>query len=149
MGSALKLPHEAWVLVCDGRKALFLRNEGDRLFPNLKVRQVLHGKDNPATHEQGTDRPGRVAMGTHRSATEQTDWHEIAEHRFASEISAALARLHHAEPLAGLVIVAPPRTLADLRHALPKDVRAAVLEEIDKDLTKMPADAIERHLTAA
>jgi protein required for attachment to host cells len=149
MGSALKLPHKAWVLVCDGRKALFLQNEGDKLFPNLKVRRVFHAADNPATHEQGTDRPGRAVMGTHRSAMDETDWHEIAEHRFAAEIAAALVRLHQAEPLESLVIVAPPRTLADLRHALPKEIRQAVLEEIDKDLTKIPADEIERHLTAA
>jgi protein required for attachment to host cells len=148
MSLALKLPHKAWVLVCDGRKALFLRNEGDKLFANLKVQRVFHATDNPATHEQGTDRPGRAALGTHRSAMAQTDWHEIAEHRFAAEIVGALAQLHQAEPLGNLVIVAPPRTLADLRYALPKEIREVVMEEIDKDLTKIPADEIERYLTA-
>jgi protein required for attachment to host cells len=149
MGLALKLPHEAWVLVCDGRKALFLRNEGDKVYANLHIQRVFHAADNPATHEQGSDRPGRAAMGTHRSAMGDTDWHEIAEHRFAAEIASAVVKLHNDAPLAGLVIVAPPRTLADLRHALPKQVHEVVLEEIDKDLTKMPADEIERHLTAA
>jgi len=33
----LKIPHNAFVFVGDGRKALFLRNEGDEKFPNLKT----------------------------------------------------------------------------------------------------------------
>ena len=36
----LRIPHDAFVLVGDGRKALFLRNDGDEKFPNLKVEQV-------------------------------------------------------------------------------------------------------------
>lgn len=31
--SLLKIPHNAFVFVGDGRKALFLRNEGDEKFP--------------------------------------------------------------------------------------------------------------------
>ena len=53
----LKIPHNAFVLVGDGRKALFLRNEGDEKFPNLKAESVFE-TENPATHEQGSDRPG-------------------------------------------------------------------------------------------
>ncbi|HTO65983.1 MAG TPA: hypothetical protein VMM15_32565 [Bradyrhizobium sp.] len=36
----LKIPHDAFVLVGDGRKALFLRNEGDEKFPNLKAERL-------------------------------------------------------------------------------------------------------------
>jgi protein required for attachment to host cells len=35
--SKLRIPHDAFVFVGDGRKALFLRNEGDEKFPNLKT----------------------------------------------------------------------------------------------------------------
>ena len=50
--SWLKIPHNAFVFVCDGRKALFLRNEGDEKFPYLKTEAVFED-DNPSTHEQG------------------------------------------------------------------------------------------------
>ena len=42
-------------------------------------------RDNPPTREQGTDRPGRssASVGVARSAMEETDWHDIAEERFA------------------------------------------------------------------
>ena len=70
---AIHIPHDALVLVGDGRKALFLRNHGDAKFPDLKVEQVF-ADVNPATHEQGTDKPGRsyASMGPGRSAVEST-----------------------------------------------------------------------------
>ena len=45
-----------------------------------------------------------------------------------------------------LVIVAPPRALADLRHAIHADVKSRIIAEIGKDLTKHPVDEIEKHL---
>ena len=48
-----------------------------------------------------------------------------------------------------LVVVAPPKTLADLRNAFHADVKARVIAEINKDLTKHPVGEIETHLTAA
>ena len=83
--SKLAIPHDAFVFVGDGRKALFLRNEGDEMFPNLVTERVFVD-ENPPTHEQGTDRPGRAFPSAHaigHSAMETTDWHEIEEHRFA------------------------------------------------------------------
>ena len=91
----LALPHDAVVFVGDGRKALFLRNAGDAKFPNL-VTESVFAEDNPATRDQGSDRPGRsfaAAHSTQRSAMEPTDWHEIEEHRFVQRVSAALEAL--------------------------------------------------------
>jgi protein required for attachment to host cells len=45
-----------------------------------------------------------------------------------------------------LVIVAPPRILADLRRALHPDVKARVVAEINKDLSKHPVWEIERRI---
>ncbi|MDP3075923.1 host attachment protein, partial [Bradyrhizobium sp.] len=46
-----------------------------------------------------------------------------------------------------LVVVAPPRTLAELRDAFHSDVKACIIAEINKDLTKQPVWEIEKHLT--
>src|SRR5215467_14615722 len=35
--SKLEIPHDAFVLVGDGHKALFLRNAGDAKFPDLRI----------------------------------------------------------------------------------------------------------------
>jgi len=59
----LKIPHDAFVFVGDGRKAMFLRNEGDAMFPYLKTERVFVD-ENPPSHEQGTERPGRISKGS-------------------------------------------------------------------------------------
>jgi protein required for attachment to host cells len=143
--------HDALVFVGDGRKALFLRNEGDAKFPNLKTEQVFVDH-NPPTHDQGTDKPGRVFAGTgagnvgRRSAVEPTDWHEIEEHRFVHKVAEALEKLVRERSTKALIVVAPPRVLAELRHAFHADVKSRIIAELDKDLTKQPVYEIEKHL---
>ncbi len=147
----LAIPHDAFVFVGDGRKALFLRNAGDEKFPNLVTERVIVDVENPPTHEQGTDSPGRTFASAHATncgAMETTDWHEIEEHRFAQRVSAALERLVRERAAPALVVVAPPRALADIRRALHPDVKARIVGEIDKDLTKHPVRDIERLILA-
>jgi len=148
--SKLAIPHDALVFIGDGRKALFLRNAGDAKYPDLKVERVF-AEENPPTHEQGTDRPGRgvESSGTHRrSSVEQTDWHHLEEHRFTQRVAAALEDLVRKRGVPALVIVAPPRTLADLRNAFHADVKKRIVAEVGKDLTKHPVADIETHLFA-
>lgn len=145
----LKIPHDAFVFVGDGRKALFLRNEGDEKHLSLKTEKVFE-EDNPSTHVQGSDRPGRVSKAQssgQRSAVEPVDWHDIEEHRFAKQVAARMEQVVRQQNASALVIVAPPRTLADLRSAFHADVRALIIAEINKDLTRHPVGEIERHLT--
>lgn len=147
---ALRIPHDAYVFVGDGRKALFLRNEGDADYPNLKTEEVLTN-DNPPTREQGTDKPGRshAGPGGRRSSVEQADWHEIEEQRFAKDIADRLEVLVREKQIHFLVIAAPPRTLAELRKSMHEEVKKVVMAEVDKDLTHQPLYEIETLLTAA
>ncbi len=148
--SKLRIPQDAIVFVGDGRKALFLRNAGDDKFPNLKVERVLTDV-NPSSHEQGTDRPGTTfaRAGTSRHASMTTsDWHDLEEHKFAREVAGALETLVRSNHTPALLIVAPPRTLAELRHAFHDDVKKKIIAEVAKDLTKHPVYEIEKHLTA-
>jgi len=128
---------------------LFLRNDGDAKFPNLKMEKVFEA-ENPPTHEQGSDRPGRVseaAVAGRRSAVEPTDWHDIEEHRFARTVAAALEQVVRTSKAKALIVVAPPKTLAELRSAFHSDVKACIIAEINKDLTKHSIGEIEKHLT--
>jgi protein required for attachment to host cells len=143
----IHIPHDAIVFVGDGCKALFLRNDGDEKFPNLRTERVFLDH-NPPTHEQGTDKPGRSfsSVGHGRSAVEQTDWHDLEQHRFARVVAQELEKLMRERHVKALVIAAPPRTLADLREALHKDVKARIIAEVDKDFTGQPVYEIEKHL---
>jgi len=144
----LKVPHDAFVIVSDGRKALFLRNVGDQRFPNLRTEQVFVD-DNPPTHEQGADRPGRTfkrAKTNRRAAMEETDLHDRAERLFSQRIADEIDKLVHERQIAALVVAAPARALAELRRHFHADVQERIVAEIDKDLTNHTIFEIERHL---
>jgi protein required for attachment to host cells len=143
----ISIPHHAVVFVGDGRKALFLRNEGDEKFPNLKTENVFLD-ENPPTHEQGSDRPGRShsSVGPGRSSVSQTDWHDLEEHRFAQMVAAALEKMVLERDVKAVIVAAPPRTLAELRQSFHPQVQSRIIAEIDKNLTKHPVHEIEKHL---
>ncbi len=146
--SKIVIPRGALVFVGDGQKALFLRNRGDETSPNLTAVRAFAEKNLP-THEQGTDRPGRGfkrANTNRRSSMETTDWHRLEKEHFIDSVASAMERLVRAENIKAIVIVAPARTLAELRMTIHADIKKRISAEVEKDLTKHPVWEIERHL---
>jgi protein required for attachment to host cells len=145
--SKLKIGSGDWVVVCDGRKALILENKGDEEFPNLRMREA-HEHADTSTHSQGTDVPGRVhqSLGVARSAVEQTDWHDIAERHFLTEVVRQLDAALTNNLVKRFVLVAPPRALGMLRPAYSPALRRAISVEIDKDWVGLPIHEIEERL---
>jgi protein required for attachment to host cells len=141
--------HDVLVLVGDGQKALFLRNRGNAQHVDLVVQQIFE-QDNPATREQGTDRPGhsKASLCTARSALDEVDWHRMAKERFADEIAAALYRHAHANLFDKLIIVAPPKIMGNLRKAFHAEVATRIVGEIPKELTSHPISEIGKLVTA-
>lgn len=135
------------VLVGDGRKALFLRQVGRGSKTSLVVDHVVE-EENPATREQGTDQPGRTSGGTgnRTSAIKETDWHRLAEERFAAEIAETLYRRAHAGRFDSLIVIAPPKILGDLRNAFHPEVIERIDREIPKQLTGHPIEEIAKLL---
>lgn len=143
----MHIRHNALILVADGKKFLLLRNRGD--FRRVALAYEGSGeKENPATREQGSDSPGRAfsSSGGTRSALQQTDWHQIEEDRFAARVAELLGALANANDFEELFIVAPPRTLAELRKCLTHAVISRVVGEIPKDLTNHPVEEIAQIL---
>jgi protein required for attachment to host cells len=139
----------AWVVVCDGAKALVLENVGNRLAPSLVTREV-YGQPDPKTHELGTDKPGRSfsSVGSGRSAMEQTDWHEQEEQRFLVKLAARLDKAVLAGETQSLIVVAPPRAIGVLRRQYSAHIRQALKAEVEKDYVRMPVADIARHLSS-
>lgn len=139
----IKLGHKGWVVVADGGKALFLQNNGDQHHPDLAVFRVEEN-NNPPDREQASDRPGRFADAgsSHKSAAESTDWHELAEQRFATDLAALLYDHAHKNHFKSLVLVASPSTLGEIRRELHEEVKARIVGEVDKDLTNHPVSEI-------
>ena len=139
--------NQTLVLVADGKRYLLLRNTGTLKAPVLTY-EGGGEKENPATAAQGSDQPGRAfaSVGSARSAMAQADWHQIAEDRFAAQVADMLGALAAAGDFAELVVVAPPRCLAELRANFTKPVASRGVAEVAKDLTKHPVDEIARIL---
>ncbi len=143
----IRIPPKAWVVVCDGAKAIILRNEGESLAPKLITMDVFIEPHAPA-RELGSDRPGRVyqANGSARSSTEETDWHDQEEEIFLLMIADELDRIVREQSVKDLIVVAPPRALGVLRGCISDAVGAVVSAEVPRDLTKLTSDEIARHL---
>jgi protein required for attachment to host cells len=143
----VKIDHGAWVVVCDGAKALVLENAGNRRTPNLRTKEVYE-HDDPKTHELGTDKPGRSlsSVGNGHSAMEQTDWHDMEEQRFLARLASRLDKAVLCGETPSLIVVAPPRAIGVLRKAFTSHVRQAIRAEVEKDYVKLPVDEIARHL---
>jgi protein required for attachment to host cells len=77
---------------------------------------------------------------------ETTDWHRLEKNVFAGHVAAALEKLVQGGGVNAIVVVAPPRTLAELRHVFHADVKSRIIAEVGKDLTKHPVWDIEKHL---
>ncbi|RWD41661.1 MAG: host attachment protein [Mesorhizobium sp.] len=146
----LKLKRGLWIVVADGEKALFLENRGDTQYPDLQVVQEME-QANPATREQGSDRPGRYSDGpsVHRSAVEDTDWQRLGKERFADEIAERLYKLAHRGAFKEMVLIAPPQVLGDMRRKLHKEVAEKITVEISKTLTNHTIVDMENLLQAA
>ncbi len=139
-----RVKHADWLIVCDGRKALFFENEGDAEFPILNAREVLEHKE-LANRDIDTDRPGRtyeLASGA-RSGMEEVDHHDLAETAFLTGVSKRLDELLAAGTIHHLIMVAPPRALGAIRKTYSPTLRSAIRAEIDQDLVKMPVAEIQ------
>lgn len=139
-----RIRHADWLIVCDGRKALFFENEGDAEFPILVTREVLEHKLLP-NRDIASDRPGRVAeMATGaRSGIEPPDYHEMEEAAFLSNVAKRLDEFIAAGAIRHLTMVAPPRALGAIRKNYSAPLRAAIRAEVDQDLVKIPVAEIQ------
>lgn len=145
----MQVPHGGVVVVADGAKMLFFRNEGDADFPKLEVERKRE-QENLSDGEMKTDGPGRAANGAGigTSSFEETDFHQLEEDRFAAETAELLKTRALRNDFESLIIVAPPKTLGELRKHYHKEVEKRLAGEIAKDLTGHPVEEIEKIISA-
>lgn len=143
----MNLPHNTLVLVADGRKMLFLRNHGEGAQIDLRL-ESHREQDNAANRDQATDAPGRSSGGggNRSSAMGETNFHQIEEDRFAAEAADVLRVRALSGDFKSLVVVAPPRTLGELRKHYHKEVESRIVDELHKDLTGCSVEEIEAAL---
>jgi protein required for attachment to host cells len=146
----MQVPHNTFVVVADGKKMLFFRNEGDAEFLKLEVERKRE-QELLADRDLKTSEAGRTfdaSGGAGRSAYEDTDFHQLEEDRFAAETAELLKKRALRNDYQSLIIVAPPKTLGELRRHYHKEVEKRLTAEIAKDLTGHPVPEIEKILIA-
>jgi protein required for attachment to host cells len=140
-------PIRTYILIADGARSHLLLSEG-RTKPLSEVSGSEHRIDIKSDHELSAERPGRVheSANVSRHAIERDDLHQREKERFAQFLAADLElRLTKGE-YERLVIAAAPETLGVIRSALSDKVRAVILAEMAKDLTKLTNPQVKAHL---
>ena len=132
------LPNGAMIAVADGEKLNLFHNKGREDHPELTAVQV--GKIESDNHGSG---------GRHHSSAANHDHGQLEE----DSHSAGVAALLNAEVTAGriqkLVVIAAPKALGELRKHYSKELSAALLGEIAKDLTGHSAADVEKAISSA
>jgi protein required for attachment to host cells len=141
----MPLANLALVLVTDGRKTLFFRNHGD--INQIDLRTEAHDeREDAADHEMKTDAPGTNAQsgGFGRPTYEETDFHQLEEDRWAKQAAEEVNRRALTNDFDALAIIAPPKTLGELRKQLHKEAARRVVCEIPKEMTGHTIADIEK-----
>ena len=141
----MPLPNNALVLVTDGRKTLFFRNHGDENQIDLRTEAHDEREDAP-DREMKSDAPGAIGQSagySGRVAYEETDFHQLEEVRWAHSAAEQVNKRVLRNDFEALAIVAPPKTLGELRKKLHKEAERRVICEIPKEMTGRPIPDIE------
>jgi protein required for attachment to host cells len=138
---------ETWIVVADGARARFyaLRDEKPWLVPALDHDLVA---TRLTDRDLESDRPGRTTVrgtGMSHGMRQELDKHRLAQLELARGVAKALDTARNAG-LARIVLVAPPRSLGDLREACSDEVRALVTNEVAKDFSKLSVHELSGRL---
>lgn len=141
------------IVVADGARARFLELSEDRkkLVP-AAIADMVAPKARQPDRELVTDKPGRgfsPARDGRRGGFESPhDPHKLEKHNFTARLAGTLDEACADRTFDRLVLVAPRRSLGELRILLSPRVKKAVSHEVAKDLTGSSPTALRKALAA-
>ena len=143
----MAIPHGALVLVADGKKILWLRNQGDSGMIDLRTESHDERAD-PMDRDIKSDAPGTQAQrwGDARPAMGETDFHQQGEDRWIREAAEEVNRRALENDFEALVVVVPPRALGQFRKKLHKEAERRIILTVNKTMTDRPIPDIEELL---
>ena len=140
----MPLPHNALVLVADGRKMLFFRNHGDENQIDLRT-EAHEARKERKDREIKTDAPGttKQSAGFGRSTYEEPDFQQQEEDRWIKDAADELKARALRNDYDALAIIAPPKSLGVLKKCLHKEVEKRVVCTLNKEMSGRPIPEIE------
>lgn len=145
----MNLPHNGLVLVADGRKALFLRNEGNARRIELRTashREREDRKNSDIKTAPSGQSPAPGGTGLAGGTMGEPDFHQQEEDRFARELAEEINGMALAGQFEALAVVAPARTMGELRPLWHQEVADRIVGEHVKEMTRRPLQDIEKLL---
>lgn len=125
------LAHGTVIAIVDGENWTLLRNAGTEAAPELAEIAT------PTLDEHNH------SSGGHITSRSRPSLHQMDEDAHAAAVSEWLGQQVSGHKIEKLVVIAPPRTLGELRRHYSKQVEQALVGELAKDLVgRQPADII-------
>ncbi len=122
-----------WIVATDAAHAqLFIYDD-----PAGELRPAALGglpapEDRLQSHTDKSDRPGRSfgssGDGLRHALESHSDYRKLEKHKFAVAVADAINRASLAKEFDRLILVAPPRSLGELRQHLSDQVRSGIEE---------------------
>lgn len=140
----MPIPNGALVFVGDGKKMLFLRNQGDSELIDLRT-EAHDQRADAMDRDLKTDAPGTQSprVGTGRDTMDEPDFHQQGEDRWVKDAAGELNRRALSNDFKDLVIVVPPKALGVLRKNLHKETERRIVMTVNKEMTDRPIRDIE------
>ena len=132
------LPNGTIVAILDGEQMRLFRNRGHD--PRI---------DLVAEPEPDFAMPNVGSGGRHRSTSANPDRSRLREDDFVAAAAGFLNQQALAGQIDGVVIVADPRTLGELRRHLHRELEGRLIGQLAKNLVGQPVHAIQDALAAA
>lgn len=143
-------PKTVWIVLADGMHARILRQDkhGAPLVPALD-RELYEPDVHLFSRDLKSDAPGRSfesASSTRHAMEPRTDPKSHEKQLFARRVAELINTAATQGNFDQLVLVAPPKTLGDLRAQLDGHAKNLVIGEVPRNLLKIPAPDLPAHL---
>jgi protein required for attachment to host cells len=99
-----------------------------------------------------SDKPGRsfssARSGVRHALEPPHDYRKLEKHKFVASVVSTLGEARERKEFDRLIVVAPRRTLGELRSLMPQQVRDCLFQEVAKDLSNEPESRLWSRLAA-
>jgi protein required for attachment to host cells len=140
-----------WVVVADGARGRFFKpNEDSKKLVSVGLADLVAPQCRQRPRDLKSDKPGRSysssRSGVRHAFEPPHDYHKLEKHRFMATLAEALDSACKRREFDELILVAPRRSLGELRALLSKRVQGRIRQEVPRDLTKETAASLWRRL---
>jgi len=146
-----KRPTTTWIVVADGARGRFFRaDEEEKKLVSAGPADLVAPQSRERPRDLKSDKPGRsyssARSGARHALEPPHDYHKLEKQRFMAALAATLDDACKRREFDDLILVAPRRSMGELRGLLSKRVQGRVRLEVPKDFTNDPPSRLWRRL---